>query len=552
MIDLNYDCMREAGNILTSNKQTNYFILEKIQNLVSGIGYACSKKLVKATTYRPLFGNDETNIEFIDLNINSDECFNMHFTKKCNENTMTCFNSKCIFDHKPNVEYKLWHSLQFEIINCELEYINIISKNLTTPLFNHLNRANEYLHCMPLNLECKVFNKIITWSKSIFHNCPFRRIISLNFDQNDAILINRKNNLLFEIKNKFKECNLEIYETTEGLYLTSNNASFLEKSDNNLKSIDELILADTDANEFKIKSELTKHLNKESCIQTQNNLILISSFPSGLYKIFDFNNNELIILNKNGNLFFANCLNINAIKFKNTSECYEDFPVYYYLKIDMIKQGFLTRNKIITDYSRRIDCKSKIIEYFLNDKIIYRKNNTLLITDSHIKTLKLHANKINISNFNFIHNLNLINDINELNLAPNHDLIDDLDEQFNSQLEAINLSLNSSSLINSIAFQLFYFNIGKWILTSLVLILLVCSTPLLCKLIYSATKCYIKRHKNSIKKANPAESIEMDNLDESAKNTKFKQMSSSPSTEEFKSRILNQSTSTRIEDNTEI
>ena len=85
----------------------------------------------------------------------------------------------------------------------------------------------------------------------------------------------------------------------------------------------------------------------------------------------------------------------------------------------MIKQGFLTRNKIITDYSRRIDCKSKIIEDFLNDKLIYRKNNSLLITDSHIKTLKLHAYKINLSNFNFIHNLNLINDLNELNLAPN-------------------------------------------------------------------------------------------------------------------------------------
>ena len=42
----------------------------------------------------------------------------------------------------------------------------------------------------------------------------------------------------------------------------------------------------------------------------------------------------------------------------------------------MIKQGFLTRNKIITDYSRRIDCKSKIIEDFLNDKLINRKNNS--------------------------------------------------------------------------------------------------------------------------------------------------------------------------------
>ena len=110
-----------------------YWILQKRLFNIDGNGYICEKIRVIATTYRPLLGHDDLHYRTEPITLTPFECWTMIYTHKCGTKPMVCFESKCIFDDKPIVDYHLWKTIEFDIINCQFQFKQIKAENSSEP-----------------------------------------------------------------------------------------------------------------------------------------------------------------------------------------------------------------------------------------------------------------------------------------------------------------------------------------------------------------------------------------------------------------------------------
>ena len=78
-------------------------------------------------------------------------------------------------------------------------------------------------------MYCQLDEQVIIWEKEIIHSCPYFKIRTVALRMFGTLIVG--DNLLFQVQNTYKACNMDIIATTEGLFLSlDSQAQFLETS----------------------------------------------------------------------------------------------------------------------------------------------------------------------------------------------------------------------------------------------------------------------------------------------------------------------------------
>ena len=100
-------------------------------------------------------------------------------------------------------------------------------------------------------MVCHVNDKTYIWEKNIIHNCPFTVVKEVELNVTNTFAMSK--DLFFQIKRVFNECNMKIFESTEGLFFTDNKDSYtLPKLNRDLNLEHHIMLSDLDKKSFNI------------------------------------------------------------------------------------------------------------------------------------------------------------------------------------------------------------------------------------------------------------------------------------------------------------
>jgi hypothetical protein len=371
----------------------------------------------------------------------------MVISSKCNNQVLTCFGDSCNSQEEPTVEYTLLSTNSFSSYHCQTHTRQIYSDSINKPLF-----AAASTPCLAKDLFCRINTLTIIWESNVIHNCPFSLInkTTLFIDNNLAY----NNEYLFQITGKHQECDMEILETTEGIYLTKNAAAMnkLEHSVDDINTEHHLILADADSKTFKLINKLqetSKRLFETSCFFLLSQLTQISN--NNFFSL-QISPNVTLITYKEDDLWVQpKCTDISEIEVKENSEnCFQDIPIFITYEHKKIL-AFLKSNQIISLTSTPSNCENRVIRILPrnHNKLIYDKNTIKL--EKNLRTsIKLNLkNRVKNISFNFTHSneithgFNLIKEIEKLTRSDEYaQLLKISKANFNSTF-ALTPTLNS-------------------------------------------------------------------------------------------------------------
>ena len=447
-----------------------YYLLERLSNTIFGPAIACKRDKITITTYKSLLGFT-TSSRTIDAELLSrEECLAMVISRKCLNQILTCFGDSCNSQEEPTVEYTWLSTNTFTSYHCQTHTRQLYSDSINTPIF-----AAASTPCLAKDLFCRINTLTIIWEPNVIHTCPFSLInkTTLFIDNNLAY----NNNYLFQITGKHTECDMEIFDTTEGIYLTKNAEAMnkLEHSVDDVNTEHHLILADSDSKTFKLINKLqetSQKLFETSCFFLLSQLTQISNHN---FFSFQINSNVTIITYKEDDLWIQpKCTEVSEIEFKeNYESCFQDIPIFIQHENQKIL-AFLKPNQIISLTSTSSHCESRIIRILprSNNKLIYDKNGIKLEKNSRT-TIKLNLKRrIKNNSFNFTHSneithgFNLIKEIEKLTRSDEYaHLLETSKTNYNSTF-----SINSSLLDFSTTKSYFILFIALSILSLIIII----------------------------------------------------------------------------------
>ena len=423
-----------------------WHIFHKRPNKIDGDTYVCKKYITKVITYTGFFGSEYIDRYTEIQSVNRGECEYLVDTKKCGETQMTCMGNTCTTHIEPNPEFAWLRTVTKTALNCIIYTVPIHANDNNIVLFEGVNGP-----CRPKDLQCKFNDGVVIWSKVIIHECPLIYIASGYFVQhNDVIhtknkiqttMKNEATHLLFQLVNNVSECNIALFSTSEGLYV-SNQQINITNFDTNVvdpSTIEQLTLADNDytANTLtELNQKISNTNNQKQCFLFQSLLRTISQIEDAFHAIHDLEGNDLIIYSLNHNLYLPRCITITNFTIVNGTEyCFDDFPVMLSPKT----MAFLTPNGILRKTSKITTCQSKPIETNIQDKYLVRKTNTnisiTMINATELYTMKIKNNEWIQTNYQ--HNKILTEQLEYFDLTNTLQTVDS-----NNQMFHIRNSLN--------------------------------------------------------------------------------------------------------------
>ncbi|RNA02290.1 hypothetical protein BpHYR1_052601 [Brachionus plicatilis] len=231
---------------------------------------------------------------------------------------------------------------------CSLRYVNLQSEN------------SKINNCGIEDLECKTENSIFIWNKTIINKCPFRRLDAMSLNTPfDNIFSNSLGNLIFKIINKSVYCDIEMFETSEGLFFTKNKTN-LAKSKNEIGTIHELLLADTDNIELKTYNLIDK-LKENICLNKLGYLKIMSLVEDN-FDILKDTDHDIITYSRYGIVYVPVCTVIEKITIENNADCYKDPKVKFQIN-GTESYGHLTQSSIIRKESKLISCDDRTKDF---------------------------------------------------------------------------------------------------------------------------------------------------------------------------------------------
>ena len=341
-------------------------ILSSIVHQVRGTGYECKKEIVKVTTEEsPIFAKYK-NIEIQPLKLSRRECEIMIETKKCDGQQMECEGSICNHDGTPKTKFEWWTTTVETGISC----------TITTRLITAYTRESTVINdnCVASSLQCQLKESIVIWSENIIKTCTLNLLVSkANFTNEDNdIIYDRTNRHLLKLKEKTNECGLDVYKTSEGLYVSfDEQAEKIEKSEFDLSGVNDLVLSEIDGDIYSTSLQL-EALKQRLCEGFASVLRLMKINEDIFDTVKDQKRRTRVFYAKNGLIFLPMCAEARTIyvdKDDNDEECYEDLK-----RLD----------------SKIVNCSNKILyRYFTNSSTIVIKNE---------KKLEIHkaGNPINL------------------------------------------------------------------------------------------------------------------------------------------------------------
>jgi hypothetical protein len=481
-------------NIQTVN---SFIILNKDDYIVNINAWRC--KIVKATfkTYKNFFDGDELSYPPIieNLDISSDDCTKMSQTKLCFNKSLISFNNKK-WSHIgiPERKYKRWTTLSFDVFYCFLDLINLKSNNLLDSLIEDAKYP-----CSALKLKCQAHDFMYVWNYTL-QNCHLKTVKSLEMTITDNHIL-QSENLYFDLLEKIELCNVEVFKTQTGLYISNKiNANIFLNTSIDFNIQHKLMIADLDHKFNKLSEDIVK-LNLEFQVQKCllfKNLINGAKQINTYYNFFDSNSNEYVIYNKMGVLIITNCIEITQFTINKiiNNICYDKIQVSFLYK-NIERKAFIDNNNILIPTANIINCNSHINTYLTQGEL-QRDFYNVFFTEK--KDNQKIFNLIKLTNYNFglpvlNHYKSITDNINIEIPILNDEIINSLDQNIiiqNSYDHNIYHRIIEATK-NFIMYVLDYIN---WILFIIGLITIITITIIILSFIYC--KCCFKNCKSQI------------------------------------------------------
>lgn len=318
IFDVDHNCLvsefSNTPSFLSVNQTVkNVNVLSKITHQVKGDAWHCSKDLITVETFVNPFFVRWINKTVQSIKLDSEDCQKLLWTKRCDNNLMTCGENGCEYDGTPDVPYWYLNYRYGSGTSCKTFHRTIMAPTLDTKLFG--------TNCTGRDLECYVDNTIAVWRPSILFKCPYElinRIENVTIDNN--IIFDPKTLLAFELtaKEKFEEeCTFSVYSSKENLFLTfSNNTQNLPEYQGDVKAMQEMILAEFDGENFRDFKQTIMTKNK-LCENFRNSLVALKSKNNEFVKIHDYNGNDLIFYVDHGIVLIPDCVDVYSVSINN-------------------------------------------------------------------------------------------------------------------------------------------------------------------------------------------------------------------------------------------
>ena len=424
---LNYEHNCQLMDTNPIYKTKNFTILEKRQHMIDGVVHACWAETIWVRSWRMWFffpAEERLTPQRILLSV--EQCWNIINNRVIFDQKLTCDNSSycvsyvepIVLDY-PHIGYTYYKS--YHIIS---SVSHIKKESLFKPMFDkHISS------CLPKDFFCIAGESTYVWNDTIVHNCEFFKVKTISLRGTDHVLFS--NNSLLQISKTFTSCGIEIFATSQGLYLSENIiASNFSSEPEDLNLEHHLIISDFDKKIFDLfgfitKVYLTQRLN--FCLNKIKHIHLLQEKLNEFGIVQDFNSREIVVFNLNGDLIVASCVNITSISFNHSSkDCFSNIPVLGHAK-DITFKGFLFNHDIISNLIFKSDCNNiRIIKLRDSFKLIYSKG-VIELSNSGREPLKLNLINQMIKNINFEHDPDVILDLKEENQGK---IIDFSDKDF--------------------------------------------------------------------------------------------------------------------------
>ena len=240
------------------------------------------------------------------------------------------------------------------------------------------------------------------WHEDIINTCPYTKVETIELQQQGEILHNE--DTLVQMVNMFKECNLIIHGTTNGMYVSLDPMAIkLKQSDTSINTEKSLIISDIDTHLFKSQTdELTqlRKIEREICSLRRHGMMQLIQTNKGYFK-----HQQAVILPLNGALFNSSCQNIDKIYIESAKPSTRCTPTANFQNT-ATKKAFLYENGLLLDNVMDSNtCEHKLIRIDVEREIQLEKLSTewkLIFNRSRPN------NQLNMAT-NFTHNKFLIN-----------------------------------------------------------------------------------------------------------------------------------------------
>ena len=203
-------------------------------------------------------------------------------------------------------------------VNCFIKNTYIKAVDNTVTLFEGLRGP-----CHANDLYCPMPDGVIILSEHIIHKCDLEYVESGLFLRRDNLIYtnNRVNtslsataiHLLFQLEQVEIHCNIEGYNTPQGLWLTKMNINVSEYEalmEKDAVIIEPLILADEDYGKYVLDTnihQVAKDQAASQCHLLQSILNILEHDEDTFHTIHDLNGNPLITYTYNSNLYVPRC-----------------------------------------------------------------------------------------------------------------------------------------------------------------------------------------------------------------------------------------------------
>ena len=396
---------------------------------------------ISLTASKTLFGYEYVNREVINMPISRENCDFMIKTRKCYTESMSCDSENCMFEPVLERKFEWFRTLQQTAFLCVSTSKTISAPSPETILF--YGKSNT---CTAKDLFCLMQRSTIIWDEQIIHKCKLQYIQTSNFSSHENYLYSKDQSLLFQIQENHTICNMELYSTAEGLYITQDDTSLkLNKADLQIDIMKEILLADSDFKTIELHKEtlrIAQLQNIKYCKLLVSQIKLLTNEKDQFFTLNDNDGEEIILENRQGIIYVPNCIKIHLIQLrKQTSFCTNHVEVSFIHKNETIN-GYLNQNGLITQKVQGI-CSTKEHTILIPEKqVILKKQERKIIEIIKLDSTqfqKLALPKKLKDSINFKHDKILFEDIDLFNI--NNDILQFQDETSFNHVEPMNGSM---------------------------------------------------------------------------------------------------------------
>jgi len=378
-------------------------VFSKHSHYLEGEGFECSKKQFEYELKTSFLFKKTTTVQTFDIKLARLDCLSMITDNMCHGQPMNCSSrDSCSFKEPrtANIVHPGWWSTsKFVLYECSFRKVLLLSNS-----YNKNVLPNAIGSCKIRDKKCQLSGAIVVWQDEIIRSCLFERLFILHdlhefrditTKQIVFYYSNNQSMLFYLNKNKSTEidCNGNIFiPTTEGFYLSffTNETVIKSKLLNLPKSkLSMLHLQEKDyqsiimsQDDYAIFSVIQKNI-LFACSAFLNT-IRSSMIHDDTFVTFDLGGDkEVIVYFRNGASYLPICRKLDKITVLEKQDsknnfCFEDIQIHYKSsKSPKVRLGFLRKNGIVTQFSKRIDCSGILNDHsiVLQDIIIKRKTN---------------------------------------------------------------------------------------------------------------------------------------------------------------------------------